>query len=360
MKKIILLDSSYPINSRNTRLLKTLAKVYRVKYITWNRDNSKIQEDGFESEIFTKKAEYGNKFKKLINIFEYYKFISKVIKKESPNIIIASHWEMLFIAKLLKSKYKFKIVYENLDMPDSKYPIIQKIIKYIEKKGIKNTEGTIFASRFFTEFYHLDKTLVFENYVAEESQKKFKKTNNNIHTQKKIAFIGNIRHYEILKNLIKAAFNKNVKLDFYGSGLAEEKLKEFCFNESINTVTFHGKYNYSELREIYSEIQVVWAAYPNKSFNVKYAISNKFFEVLHYKKIGIFSSGTKLSELVSRNKIGLVVDPYSVTSIEECIEKVTNENISSEIKKNINDFSLKENIQWSENENRLLDFFKEI
>ena len=44
---------------------------------------------------------------------------------------------------------------------------------------------------------------------------------------------------------------------------------------------------------------MVWAAYPNKDYNVKYAISNKFFESLVYEKPTFFSK--EINAMIKRS-----------------------------------------------------------
>lgn len=39
MKKILLIDGVYPINTRSFRLYETLKKKYEIKFCSWNRNN---------------------------------------------------------------------------------------------------------------------------------------------------------------------------------------------------------------------------------------------------------------------------------------------------------------------------------
>lgn len=358
MKRLCLLDTSYPINTRNIRLLESLKENYKIDYITWNRDESEIINDGFKAKVYVKKSKYGNKFLKAIKLIGFFNFIKSNIKSDRPDIVIASHWDMLFICYLLKFKYNFKLVYDNLDMPDSKSKILRILITLLERLCTKKVDGIILASRFFKKFYTNTNYLIYENYTFM----------NNTHLSvpknsvpKNIAFLGNVRHFELLKNLALAfKNNKNYNIHIYGSGIVKDKLEKYCFSNQINNINFYGKYNYNDIETIYTKIDYVWAAYPNQSFNVKYAISNKFFEVISQNKIGIYSNNTELGDFVKFNKIGIVVDPYSIESIRKEIFSLEKNDAIQQILTNLTGFKSKENVLWKEHEFKLLNFFNKI
>lgn len=359
MSKIILIDSSYPINTRNSRIIKTLSRYYDTKYITWNRTNLKTSDKS--NWIYSKTSGYGNKLSKLYNSIFYFKFVKKNLKNQKPDIVIASHWDMLIIAVILKKKLKFKLVYENLDMPDSKNKLVNIIIRSMEKRAIQRTNGIILASRFFAAQYNKNiNSLIYENYPYN-----LKELYNNIsvkHEDKvKIAFVGNVRHFITLKNLISAFQNHHViEIVFYGTGIQEKSLKEYCSLNAITNVKFYGKYDYEEIPAIYSEIDLVWAAYPTDSFNVKSAISNKFFESIHFEKIGVFSENTCIGQLISENKIGITVDPYNIENVRESIEKFIGNSKNREMQENIINYKLLNELSWESNEPRLINFIQEI
>lgn len=361
MKKIVLIDSSYPINTRNARIYQSLVKSSSVFVISWDRNNtSRIKkEDSYI--LYKDKAEYGNKIQKLKKLHLYYSFVKQKVLEISPDIIIASHWDMLLITLILK-KYilenNIEIIYDVLDMPDSNSLILNKIVDLLEKNMIKHVDKTILASRFFEKFYKEQKILIYENYVykCDDFQIQLNESYYNLTNKNKkiIAFIGVVRYKDILINLINAfKNNNNFIIRIYGDGPSINDLIKFCKNNNISNIDFYGRFEYKNLKYIYSDVDFVWAAYPNKSKNVKYAISNKFYETMYYNKIGIFSCNTELGEFVKDNKIGIVVDPYDLKSIQENIVKCDN---IQKIIMNISKYRSQNNIFWEENEMRLIDF----
>ncbi|AJD92255.1 hypothetical protein JMA_29380 [Jeotgalibacillus malaysiensis] len=359
MKKVILLDSSYPINSRNVRILDSLKKNFNVGYITWKRDGKELLDETYKSKVYIKKSTYGNRIKKALYLMGYYRFLLKNIKELNPDVVIASHWEMLLIASIAKSKNNYKLIYENLDMPDSKSEIVKWVINNIELYALRNTDAVILASRFFKPFYKKDKYLIYENYPL-KPQSHLDSNYSIRNNLKEIAFIGNIRHYEVLINLIKASQESQIVISLYGGGPSEKKLKYYCEKNNITNVKFNGSYNFADISCIYERVDYVWAAYPNESFNVKHAISNKFFEVMAYNKIGLFSKNTKLGEFVENNNLGLVIDPYDINSITKCINKLKDDKLISQIRFNILEHTKKEEIFWESNQIRLINFVEDV
>ena len=105
---------------------------------------------------------------------------------------------------------------------------------------------------------------------------------------------------------------------------------------NIKNVFFTGKYLYENVTQLYHNSDVVWAAYPNKDFNVVYAISNKFHESLYVGIPCIYSDQTKLAELVKEKNIGFVVNPYDISSIKNLFSNIYDGTVNmEEIKENM-------------------------
>jgi glycosyltransferase involved in cell wall biosynthesis len=265
---------------------------------------------------------------------------------------------MFIIAKLIKLP-KTQIIYDVPDLPASNNFIVYKILKSIEEIFITKNDVILLSSRFFVENYYKIKSrkLIIENMP----KKNIIHTNNNLHFKKNrltIAFIGNIRYLEIFKNLVDAAYEVDLDLLFFGGGPEEEKLKNYA--ENMNNIHFFGKYDYNNISKFYKITDLVWAAYPSKDINVKYATSNKFYESLVFNKPCIFSKETKLGEYVARRNIGIIVNPYSVSDIRELFNKLLNNNTYlSEIKNNIKNIN-KKDLFWDNQEKKILKLFNEL
>lgn len=356
MKKILLIDGIYPINTRNKRIIESLEKENVVKFCAWNRES--IENEDKENFIFSSNEGYGNKIKKLLGMKNYLKFIKQTIKKYNPEIVIASQWDILLLT--IFSNFKGKIIYENLDLPTSSNKLILNILLLIEKLMLKKINGIIYASRFFIPLYekYNIKNLLLENYPLEEiNKKKFEIVERN---KIKISFIGGLRYFDTMKNLLLAIQeNKNIEVYLIGKGPENNKFKDFIKKNNLKNIFIIDSYKYEEIKKLYVNTDLVWAVYPNKDYNVKYAISNKFFESILFEKPCFFAKNTLLGDFVEKEKIGIVVDPYNINEIKNKISKL-DQNIILKLQNNIKKYKENKKLYWEDNEKELLDFINII
>ncbi|AXT57335.1 glycosyl transferase family 1 [Aquimarina sp. AD1] len=353
-KKILVVENLYPLQTRSFRIENSLVNNDQdVDSIMWNRNGVEVTNEKNHF-VFTKISR--NKFRKLISIYSYYKFIKQQLKKKDYDVLIASHWDMLFLCFLLKKKNQ-NLVYDNLDMPTHKYFVVRKFFRILELIALLRTDGIIYASRFFKEFYSSKiPSVVIENKPLKYITKDYKSINNE-GGKLTVAFLGTLRYIKSLKILMDAVGNlPNMNLIIKGSGFAEE-LIEYKKQKGYPNVTLEvGWYNYDDLGKLFLKTDLIWAAYPSKDFNVKYAISNKYFESLIFNKPCIFAENTKLGDFVIANNLGFTVDPYNKLAIESLLIKINNNRpVINKVKTSQVNHSLNEKF-WEDEEKKLIPF----
>lgn len=210
------------------------------------------------------------------------------------------------------------LIYENLDVPTESY-ILRKTTTVLEHWHMRRVDLTIHASRFFTKLYSPKiKQLILENkptFQAPPPQDYI------IHKPIRIAFIGLLRYRDISKVLIDAVRDDSrFQLYFHGDGHARQYL-ESCA-EGASNIFFTGRYAYEDVAKLYQQTDIVWAAYPNKDFNVVYAISNKFHESLSFGIPTVYADKTCLGDFVVEKRIGMAVDPYSLEAVKQLLEQI--------------------------------------
>ena len=321
--KIIIIDTSIPINTRNVKYVDSLKESLPkadIKVITWRRDDFQMEIPDYYF-VYEEPAEYGNPWKKLAKMFGFSRFVQKVLKDESPDVIISSHWE-----SLLCTPYNLPnsplIIYENLDVPTGGV-VVRGITRYLELKKLKKVDLIVHASRFFKELYpETIPQIILEN----KSKFSFEAIPHEHHEHTVVSYIGTVRYRDIMSNFILgASLVNNVKVEIFGDGQDLDYLKR-KFGE-LKNVRFHGTYSFSDIPALYSKSDIVWAAYPNKDYNVVYAISNKFHESMMCGVPCIYANKTNLGEFVEKEGLGFVVDPYSVEEIKAIVTKIANKEI---------------------------------
>lgn len=362
--KILLVDSNEPINNRNIKIIESLNKKddIEIVLVSWKRNLKAEQYIYNVSKIFlfVRESPLGNYWKKIINMFTYYYYLKEIHTKEKPDIIIASHFDMLFLMSLLKRNKQY-LIYENLDIPASSNFFVLRFLQMIEKLSLSRTDYIIHASRFYPQLYTFFKKeqQVLENlpkldkgalsYIKEESNKII------------ISFIGGIRYIDILINLIKESLKfNNLEIRLHGEGHESEKLKNYLRqNDLASNVKMSGKYEYLAVPGFYRQSDFIWAVYPNKNHNVKFAISNKFHESIFFNVPGIFASNTSLGDFVEKKNIGLAVDPNDKESINNLLRKISHNKIDVDsLKKNMLKFESKEFSSWEDGIDKLYSWAK--
>ena len=328
LKMILLIDSSYPINTRCAKILSTLKLKFpdcKVEFVTWNRDKRVVLKEDKCMSIYSKPSTYGHPFKKFINLLGYYRFLRRCVAEKHPRVLIASHWDMLLLASFLKKEDQI-LVYDNLDIPTSGNRLLLKVFQRIEHFSLKKVDAIIFASRFFSDLYmnfHKKKILIENKPMHTLLNRSVEKIE---HTGLVISYIGIVRYIDILQNLVDAVRNNlSVTLNIHGEGPDLNLLRKYAKGET--NIHFTGRFEQKDLPELYGKSDLIWASYPNKDYNVKYAISNKFHESIAFKIPGVFSNKTMLGEFIFRKGIGFMVDPYSIESIKSLINNILNNKI---------------------------------
>ena len=236
------------------------------------------------------------------------------------------------------------LIYENLDVPTEAY-VFRKASSILEHLKMRQADLTIHASRFFPKLYPAScNQLVLENKPTFQAPKPQPYAP---HKPLRIAFIGLLRYRDILGTLIDAVRNdERFELYFHGDGHAKEFLEAHA--SQAGNVFFTGRYAYNDVARLYEQTDIVWAAYPNKDFNVKYAISNKFHESLTFGIPTVYANETCLGDFVTEHHIGMAVDPYSSDAIKQLLEKiVSHRNELQQLADNMRAFG-KSQTSWDE------------
>ncbi len=357
MKKVFaIIDCSIPINTRNQKIIDSLKASYEdaeIHVITWNREGLNLEKSKY-FHAYERAAAYADVKAKLRGLWGFKRYIGHVLTEISADVIIVSHWSNLMLVSSAKRKGQV-LVYENLDIPTGRY-LIRQIERLIEKRCLRKVDLIIHASRFFKPLYNENiPQIVLENKPA------FVPCVKSLASSKplKVAFVGTIRYKDILQHLADALMdNPEFELYFHGGGHDYETMKEYCKNAS--NVFFTGKYDYSTVVSLYHQSDIIWAGYPNKDYNVVYAISNKFHESLYVGVPCVFSKGTKLADFVKANNLGFVVDPYDTVEIKGLFQRIASgeEDING-VKQSMLDYQSK-GTTWTEDFKQIVIFLNRL
>ena len=81
--KVAFIDTSYPLNNRNDKLIESFIRKYpdcEIHAITWNREKLPINEMTYRVHSYEVKSKLGNYFDKLRKLFGFYKYVKAELK----------------------------------------------------------------------------------------------------------------------------------------------------------------------------------------------------------------------------------------------------------------------------------------
>lgn len=119
-----------------------------------------------------------------------------------------------------------------------------------------------------------------------------------------------------------------------------------------------GRYDYTEIANIYACVDCIFAVYDADLPNVKIAFPNRLYEAIQCGLPLIVAKGTKLAELVENLGIGFAVDHASFEEIKEILIKLMNREIREKITKKCE--AIKENYTWEHVEKEFITRFQGI
>ena len=296
-----------PYLTKYTNVLDKNKIAYQIIY--WNRVDVKdeIKENHI---VFNRKSKL--KKSKILKVFDFLAYsiwLNKIIIKNryKKMIILSTIPGIILKSKIIKN-YNNKFIF---DIRDYSYENI-KLFFLREKKVIQNANFVAISSDGFREFLPKNQEYVtIHNFSydelcsAREAEFKLNKS-----TRTNIGWVGTVRYYDHQVRLInKVADSKNFILHFFGIGPDYEKLKKYVDNNKLDNIKFHGEYSVSDKMKIMNQIDIVHNNYESKNtLETKYAVSNKFYDGLIFKKPQFVEPGSFKESLLVKYKVGISID----------------------------------------------------
>ena len=261
--------------------------------IYWNRKGITESMEGIDNFfVYNRELDDGdNKLAKLPAMIGYRNFVTRIIKTEKYDVLIVlTSLLAVLLSNFVLKKYKQKYIF---DIRDYSYEHF-KSYKNIMKRLLSGSCLNVISSPGFLKFLpDCDCVVCHNTSFKSVGEFEFKKTQSQIN----IAFIGVIRYAdECEKFLYNIKNDDRITFSFYGEGMDEKRIKEFCLRNEIRNVKFYGRYDPSQKMKIYNESDIIYNGYGNDSSSVKYALSNKFYDCLYFKKPIIVNANTIIEE----------------------------------------------------------------
>jgi len=321
MKILFLISSS--LKPRIAKRVKLFSKGNEVRIVGVLREN----QDSFESPyadisqmISIDFPDSSHLIKRYLATKKYQTFAVSKIKDFNPDILYATSFDSLLIAKRYKKiDNKVKVVYEIGDIREwyieEQKGILKRAIvgflKGVEKNCFRIVDRMVLTSeKFYDEYYcnliEKEKVFFFPNVPEESFFSEYKKKSHGPFT---VGFIGAIRYLEQMKMLIDVACECGINVLFAGTGSVLSEYTEMQeYAKDKDNVRFTGKYNYErDISKLYGSVDCIYSVYDSRNPNVKIALPNKLYESILCCLPIIVSKDTYLGEIVTGMGVGKAI-----------------------------------------------------
>ncbi len=327
-----------PYLSKYTQILDEEQQEYEILF--WNRED-KLEEYPSNYISFNKSSMLNRH--PVFKVWDFLKFKSwlnnQIFLRKYDKLIILSTLSGMLIAKTLVGKYKCRYIF---DIRDYSYEMIKPFYK-LEEKLIRNSYFTCISSEGFKKFLPKNHPYIIShnfNYDDLEFraylQKKKKGSTLNV------TFNGAIRYFDYQSQIIKKLKNDHrYNMIYHGTGSELDKFISYFNKENINNLEFTGPYKNSDKHKLLHDADILNNSYGSrKEMEIKYAISNKYYDGLIFGIPQLVEIGTFKEEKVKEIDVGIGLDIYDQDFADklynyyfEIDEKKFNENCGKELKK---------------------------
>lgn len=265
--------------------------------------------DGAKSHIgnvYTFKKRMGvNKIKKVIPYFEYISYVKKLIKKRQyDRLIVLTTVPAVLLKKILHQNYSGKYIFDFRDYSYENILTYRKIVNKI----VSESFATFVSSKGFMHYLNKSSQIHFVHNLSNLDQKVSKA--DEINKDKiVIGFAGYVRYYDVNTELIRQLGNKSeYEIQYYGTAYEDCNLKTFIKDNGIENVTIFDTYINEEKPRIYADFSFINSIYSLQSKEVVYAVPNRLYDAVLYKKPIIVAKNTYLQEIVETFHLGFAID----------------------------------------------------
>lgn len=372
MRKRIVIIRSNPVDpdSRVEKEANSLIKGgYDVQLLVWDRTRNGIYNDTkvladtkVKRTCLGAKATYGEGIKNLraFLLFQYRIFKWILVHRNHIDCIHACDFDTAFTSAIICKVLNISYVFDIFDyIGTSPKNFIERTINILEHWIINNAKGTILCTEQRKSQIRGSKPKCLE-IIHNSPDKiklgkvKLKSTSDKI----KIVYVGILQDYRMILELAEVIKDSpQLELHIGGFGKLEQQI-QYLAKISPN-IFFYGKLSYPDTLALESQSDIMTAIYDPSIGNHYYAAPNKFYEALFLGKPLIMVKNTGMSQIVEKNKIGVLID-YNRESLCEGIFKLINEKEQWKVISKRMKSIYRTEYSWEKMEQRLLSFYSKI
>ena len=272
--------------------------------IIWDRSYFEGKKQRFPCKhIYKKNAKESDSAPvKLKDFYFYFRYVKKVLKAQKyDKLIILSSLTGIFLNSVLRKKYRDRYIFDYRDASYEFFGFYRKLLNQV----IENSFFTCISSKGFREILPPNDYFMAHNFRPVSLKSKLDICRIRNEAPFKVGYIGNLRNSAYVKQLI-GLFKDDKRFTFILSGGGDnfEELKSYC--AGMDNIVMTGRYEEDEKAAIVQNVDLLCYNYPSSYIN-DYALANKYYDSLIYKKPCIGNSETYSGRLIQQNGLGISI-----------------------------------------------------
>lgn len=311
---------------------------FEVDILCWDRENEYSNRgeetiDGVKVIRFFPFAKYGSGFRQIFGFIKFMSEVNRYLKNKQFDYLHCHDLDGI-VTGVLVNKKKSKLIfdmhefYEVLNRNQKYRYLVREVVSFFQNKSdwiiyVNKVQVGKIPDKNRSKLIFLPNYPDLNNYNLEP-----KIPSETL----RISYIGAVRQYTELKNLMDACNDLNeVHVSIHGMGVAYENLKKIVDN--YKNVTLSGVYDYKQSSKFYSNADLLYCVYPMNIIQNKLSYPVKFYEAILTNTPVIISKGSVLEEFLNEYDIGFVVDGSDSRNIRKTINEILNDRDIIDIKK---------------------------
>ncbi len=247
---------------------------------------------------------------KIYNFLIFSQIVKRIIKNINyDKLIVLTTVPGILLFPVLLGKYIHNYLIDIRDYTFEKY----FLFRFLEKLLIKNAKVRVISAPGFRKFLPDSNYVMCHNTTYDFSIKnKLVKSDNLI----VIGYIGSISYANQCKVLIDLVKNDTrFCFYFYGNDVTGNTITNMISEANCDRIKYFGAYEPKDKDKLIQSVDILFNAYGNNEDKLIYAISNKFYDSIFYKKPMITSPNTDMSLLLD-------VFSYDIDSNTKSLDEV--------------------------------------
>lgn len=314
---------------------------FDVEILCWDRRNELIEKpfeilDEIKITRFFPKSVPGTGLKQLKSYTKFILQCKKYLQNKKFDFIHCHDLDGAIVGAFVRNRNsKFIFDMHEYYMGQTNKIFKRNIVKNVVRYFINKSDYVIYVNEIQRKDIgskNTTKMVYLPNYPILED---FNEVNKKSSDKLRISYIGVVRQFNELKNLMDACKGFNdVHIYIHGSGVHYEKIKQI--ENDYTNVTVTGPYHYSESNELYNETDVSYIVYPMNNTQNIFGEPVKFFEAIATETPMIVSHEMMIANYIIENQIGFTVNGNNSESIKTLIRNILDESaVLEETKLNI-------------------------